>query len=304
MTLPFPSRWLSIALLLASACTSGDRFDALVPGRPAFGPVKTDSFVITTRLPGSPEWGATLTRADGGWKVVTPDGETDRADAAFTEHFLEILSTFETVEEAGKGTDAGFGFAPYRVFVRFSPSGPTLQFGDPTGGAGIFFRRIAGDRKLKPEERTWIGRGALVPFIANLRDPSAFRSKSFFSGRIEDVERITLERTEGGATWSIDLRKDASPADRPVRELADKLVHQRIQGLDRAAKPEGKPDWKILLELAGGRRETVEVFFDLDRVLARNPARSDAMMELYPEFAGTLRAFTQARSTQVRSPTK
>jgi hypothetical protein len=62
-------------------------------------------------------------------------------------------------------------------------------------------------------------------------------------------------------------------------------------------------DWRITVRTAAGV-ETLTIVFVLNDVYARNPARSNRALALYPEFAGALRAFTQARFTPLKSRTK
>jgi hypothetical protein len=335
---------LSLTLLLASvsAClpTCAPPLEPLAPGRPVLTGLKAtvaeiEEISVQAKLPSSPAWQIRLRREERGgrrrWVFAERSdrpGFQDLADDAFIDHFLETLSTFEAEEKAGEGTDEIFGLAPYRLDVRIRRKDAdgkaleqTLLLGDATGLSNAYFRRRA------DEKETWVGRGAFVSFVGNLREPESFAWKHPYLASHEEVKALTLEKSAepNAGKWIFNRRferdekvwsagaKDGKPAtdakavDRDTALMIERLLRQRILGWpDESPAPEllEKADWTIRLETAEPGEETLDVYFVLDRIYARNPKRTPRLMELYPEFAGTLRAFTQLRSTQVKSGTK
>jgi hypothetical protein len=331
---------LSLTLLLASisAClpTCAPPLEPLVPSRPVLTGLKAttadvEEIAIQAKLPSSPAWQIRLRREERGgrrrWVFAERSdrpGFQDLVDDAFIDHFLETLSTFEAEEKAGEGTDEIFGLAPYRLDVRILRKGAdgkmleqSLLLGDATGLSNAYFRRRAS------EKETWVGRGAFVSFVGNLREPESFAWKHPYLASHEEVTTLTLEKTSppNEGKWIFNRRferdekvwsagknaSDTKGVDRDTALMIERLLRQRIFGWpDESPAPEllAKPDWTIRLETAAAGEENLDVFFVLDRIYARNPKRTPRLIELYPEFAGTLRAFTQFRSTQTKSGTK
>lgn len=284
-----------------------------------FAPESVSEMEVSMRPPSHAAWRVRLQRtSDSEWRLLNPQGTSDLADAPLIEHFLKVLATFTTEAKAGNGTDEIFGFTPYRVEIRIKSktgvNGPEketlLLLGDPTGSTEIFFRREA---KAPP----FIGRGALIVFLGHLQASSAFHLKSPFLGRYEDCTRIEFEKHErmGKGRWVFDReggkwRQSSGKAIlKPEQEaLIERILRQRILHVENPVLPTlpTKPDWTLRIVSGNGNTPSQEVgiFFLLDQIFAVNPQRGKLPVELYPEFAGALRLFTQAEFTRVKSGIK
>lgn len=277
-------------------------------GVPARGPFSR--LEIAARPPGVTAWNARLEKGLNGWRIFSrsdrPGDPGDLADSKLVDHFLEIVGTFSTEATAGAGNDSIFGLNPYRLEIRIdAPTGKTLQIGDPAGTNGVYFR-------VGSTGTVGVGRGALIAFLPTLETPDSLVAKSPFFAPLEEIASIRLEKLEGAArgTWEFDRADDGwrqgkSPLSADRNALLDRVFRQRlVRVLPAGESPElAHPDWRLTVFTARGE-ETLALAFNLDQVLGRNPARSDRRLELYPEFAGALRAFTQARFTPRRSGTK
>lgn len=282
-------------------------------------PAAIESLEVSVRTPSDPAWRIRAEkRGSGEWELTYRSDEPtlrDRADARFISHFLELLSTFSAEQKADPGSDSTFGFSPYRVEIRVRAGDKEsiLLFGDPVSSQ-IYFRRDVGGkvgREAKAEPDTWLGRGGLILFLGNLQNPGAFQYKSIFLEPYDAYERIELEKKEGAdrGLWVLN-RVDGSwlnegraiNAEQAI--ILEKLLRQRfIKLLPVPNLFPSTPDWTLRL-FSQGKTETIAITFAPDQALAVNPARSSSAAELYPEFAGALRAFTQARFTSVKSGIK
>jgi hypothetical protein len=339
-TLTFPKNAFRLLLLSLVASTPAclpmcaPALEPLVPGRPVLVGLKAavetaDEITVSARLPSSPAWRVQLRREILGsrkrWVFAERSDRPefrDLADDSFVDHFLETLSTFETEAEAPKGTNEIFGFTPYRLEVRIrrkNTEGKSVEdnllLGDTTGLSNAYFRRSPS------ETPTWIGRGAFVAFVGNLREPDSFAWKYPYSAAHDQFLGLELEKMLAPAAgkWGFTRRFEGDeknwivgsrPVDRETAIVLERLIRQRVLAWPEETAGKlpsdfpSEPDWRIRANLADGESETLEIFFALDRVYGRNPKRSTRVFELYPEFAGTLRAFTQLRSTQARSGIK
>lgn len=305
-SLPF---LLGLVFISTLGCSTRDSTPTFAPGRPVLRDMgsptaaKIDRLEISARFPGVEAWTAGLEKsADGVWRMAG-----DRADGKLVGHFLEVLETFATEAAGARGNDASFGLNPYRMEIRFTSGGATkvLRLGDLTGTFGIYFR--AGE-KGEP----WIGRGALIAFLPTIESPEAFRLKAPFALSFDEVRTLTLEKTTnpGAGHWTFERRGEAwisenRPLAPETSAILERIARQRLEklGAPPVAADFSRPDWQITVR-SEKTEETLEIVFALGEVLGRNPARSDRSLVLYPEFAGALRAFTQARFTPVRSRTK
>ncbi|MBC7384934.1 MAG: hypothetical protein H7301_02080 [Cryobacterium sp.] len=316
---------------LLSSCT--EKLDPLPIGQPTLlgmrGPSSAaiERLEVSLRAPATPAWHVRVEKSvTGTWKLTSrSDGEEkgDVADRKLVEHFLETLNTLSTEGPAGSGTNATFGFEPYRVEVRAATSQKEtiLQFGDPTGDS-IYFRRSADGKPgqvAKPENKTWIVRGALIPFFGHLKSPAAFQLKSPWISEIESIARVILTNASSlpEKTWTFERRgndwKHGNSLLSGIDSTSlDQILHQRLVRLVSAdsAKKENlsvlteKPDWTIRVVDTQGKEETLFVSLILNQTYGRNPVRTDRFIELYPEFATAIRAFTQARFTPDKSGIK
>jgi hypothetical protein len=332
----FPLLLYSSLVIGTPACLPmcAPALEPLVPGRPALVGLKAavetvDEITVNAKLPSTPAWHVQLRRevVEGKTRWVFAERSDrpefrDLADDSFVDHFLETLSTFETEAEAPQGNDSIFGFTPHRIEVRLRRKNAegksvedTLLLGDTTGLSNAYFRRRAN------EKQTWIGRGAFVSFLLNLREPDSFAWKYPYFASHEQFLGLELEKTlaPNAGKWNFTRRFERDektwiagnrPVDRETTILLERLVRQRVLAWPEETGgklPSDFPtvaDWRIQAVLSESESETLEIFFALDRVYGRNPKRSSRVFELYPEFAGTLRALTQLRSTQARSGTK
>jgi hypothetical protein len=309
-------------LLLASAF-AGCSFKTAEPDLPlglpvlhTFGAAGQGPFSrlsIAMRPPGIPAWSAKLEKgSDGFWRITersdhaNPPGEL--ADSKLIEHFLEVAGTFLTEALAGTGNDAVYGLTPYRMEIRIgeAASPVVLRIGGEAGANVVYFRR--GDAETK----TWIGRGALIQFLPTVESIDSLTDKSPFLADLDQVESVRLTKREApnAGIWEF-LRRDGHwyQGQTPLAEekdiLVERIFRQRlVRLLPHTDAPELRnPDWEILARTKTGE-EKLEIAFPLNSVIAGNTARSDRPMELYPEIAGALRAFTQARFTSFKSATK
>lgn len=309
---------------LSSGCTS--KPESPVIGHPVLPTLARDhqaveEILLSARLPGSPAWRVRLTRGkSGGWKLSERSdfpGTTDIADAALADHLLELLSTFTTEEEAASSSESVTGLNPYQVEIRLrsrtesKPKEVTLQFGEPTSsGTTIYFRR-------EGESKAWVGRGGLILLFASFQSPEFFAWKMPYLGASTAVSQIELEKTAAPDAGSWVFKRDfhtsiwANPEGAPTHvsrpsEILERLLHQRIVKTLPAPPTDlpKVPDWRIRISANGLPTQTLEIFFAVDGIYARNLARSSEVMELYPEFAGTLRDFTHFRFTPLKSRTK
>ena len=313
---------LATTILLAlfgAGCTLGTTEPDLPLGRPVFGSKETSGNAALSRIelsarpPGTPAWNARLEKGLGGtWRIESRtdrSGETsDLADTKWVEHFLEVLGTFATEAKSDSGNDALFGLNPYRMEIRLGEPGSAkiLRLGEPTGPNGIYFRLGTGPTK------TWIGRGALTAFLPMLETPESLVEKSPFFAPIEAIQSLTLRKLEGADRGEWEFVHSGTrwltgkiPLNDEKNELIERIVRQRlVRLLPPTENPDlAHPDWKITAHTASGE-ETLTVAFVLNEVFARNPARSDRAIALYPEAAGALRAFTQSRFTPRKSGKK
>lgn len=302
-----------------ASCTPRSTEPDLPLGRPALGAAVAAAngagarLEISARPPGIPAWNVRLEKGlNGAWRIVTrsdrPGEPGDLADTKLVEHLLEILGTFSTEAAAGDGNDAVFGLHPGRLEIRLgeSEAAKILRLGDSAGLNEVYFQ--LGSETAK----TWIGRGALVAFLAMLETPDSLVAKSPFFAPIESVHAVTLVKLEGKdrGTWTFARVGEQWLAGKiPLNEekniLLERIVRQRlVRLLPPAENPDlSHPDWKITIRTDAGE-ETLTVGFLLNEVFARNPARSERAFALYPEAAGALRAFTQARLMPRKSGTK
>lgn len=282
-------------------------------------PAAIESIEVSMRTPSDPAWRIRAEkRGVENWELTYRSDEPtlrDRADARFIDHFLEVLSTFSAESKADAGSDSTFGFSPYRVEIRLRAGDQEsiLLFGDPVSSQ-IYFRRELGGkvgRESKTEQDTWLGRGALILFLGNLQNPGAFQYKSIFLEPYEVYDRIELEKKQGAdrGRWILE-RVDGSWLNQgrsingDQAMIVEKLLRQRfIQLVSVPVDLPRIPDWTLRLS-SKGQTETVAITFTPGHALAVNPARSKSAAELYPEFAGALRAFTQSRFTPDKSGTK
>lgn len=307
------------ALLALAGCTREAAEPDLPLGRPVLesaagaplGPVIR--IELSARFPGVDAWNARLEReASGAWRMTSrsdaPSEAGDLADSALVEHFLETLSTFATESPAAAGNDASFGLNPFRLEIRVSDgvSARVLRLGDPVSSNGVAFR--IGERTAK----TWVGRGALIAMLPTVERPDALLSKSPYFAPIDAFRSVRIEklRAPNRGVWEFEREGDRWRAGKTALDDAKNAVLERIfrQRLLRVLSPSDHPDldsadWKITVRTSSGE-ETLTIVFVLNDVDARNPTRSDRALALYPEFAGALRAFTQARFTPRRSGTK
>lgn len=301
-------------VLLFSAC-SASHVDTPIVGASVlteFAPESVTEMEIAMRPFSHAAWRVHLKRtSDTEWKLTDPQGSSDLANGPLIEHFLKVLMTFTTEAKPGDGTDEIFGFTPYRAEIRIKSKKETLLLlGNPSGNTGIFFRREA-------KAPTFIGRGALLAFLGHIQTASAFHHPSPFLGTYEDYTHIELEKNEGkekgrwifnreGGHWRGDEGKVLAPEK---AALIEKILRQRILNVENPTTPPtftGKPDWtlRITSTKATIPPQEVGVFFVLDQVFASNHQRKNTPLELYPEFAGALRLFTQAGFTRVKSGIK
>jgi hypothetical protein len=311
-----------LLLGLESGCTRAPSGPDLPVGRPALSaagapaPESITRIEISARLPSISPWNARIEKEDGVWRITSrsdrPEETAEPADSARIDHLLEVLSTFSTESSAGTGEDSGFGLDPYRMEFRLSDGKTTtvLRLGDPSGTYGIFFR-IGRDEK-ESRAKTWVGRGALIQTVPSIGSPDSLVNPSPFFASPGSIESLRLKklRDPGRSSWS--FVRDSGRwlnGGRPIGEektaLLERLLHQRISRVvpETGSADRGDPDWTIEIRSPSGE-EKLSVVFSLNRVLGRNPSRSTRTLELYPEFAGTLRAFTQARFTADRSGTE
>ncbi len=318
---------LIIIALGAAFGTAGCTREKLEPdlpvGRPALGTAATSGnpslshLEISARPPGIRAWTVGLERGlNGTWRLESrsdrPGDSGDLADTKLVDHFLEILGTFATEAPSGGGNDAVFGMNPPRMEIHLGEpkDEKVLRLGETTGPNGIYFRLGAETPNSNP--KTWIGRGALIAFLPTLETPDSFVEKSPYFAPIETIQSVTLAKLEGKdrGTWEFNRngpRWSAGkiPLDDTKNELVERIFRQRlIHVLPATENPDlAHSDWKITVRTAEGE-ETLTIGFLLNSVYARNPARSHRALELYPELAGALRAFTQARFTPRKSGTK
>lgn len=266
---------------------------------------------ITARPPGSPAWKATLRKdSEGAWRFEMRSdalGETgDLADTNLVDHFVELVGTFTTEEAAPNGNDAVFGLNPYRMEIRLgAPNLPSLQLGEPTGATGLYFR-------IGPKGNVRIGRGALITYLETLDSAEAIGLKSPYRASLPEFISVRLRKHHGKdrGEWEF-LRADGrwfigkSPLEAGKASFLERVFRQRLfQVLPVKDLPDlVRPDWTLTVRTPLGE-ETLALHFHLNSVFAKNLARSNRALELYPEMAGALRAFTQARFTPVKSGTK
>jgi hypothetical protein len=313
-----------IAIVLGTAgCTREMPEPDLTLGRPALGTAATSGnpalsrLEISARPPGTRAWNVRLERGiNGTWRIESrsdlPGDPGDLADTKLVDHFLEILGTFNTEAPSGGGNDAVFGMNPPRMEIRLGePKGAkVIRLGETTGPNGIYFR--VGSDSTTTAVKTWIGRGALLAFLPILETPDSFVEKSPYFAPIETIQSVSLAKLEGKDRGSWEFNRDGPrwfdgkvPLDEAKGELVERIFRQRlVHVLPAMENPDlAHPDWKITVRTAEGE-ETLTIAFLLNSVYARNAARSNRALELYPEIAGALRAFTQARFTPRKSGTK
>jgi hypothetical protein len=298
-----------------SGCTSSAPTLELSPGHPVLANIGApsasaiDRLEITARLPSIPAWTLRLRKDDlGVWRMTSrsdlPDSGADLADAKLVTHLIEILESFTSESSSQNGTDASFGMTPYIFEARLSSGTTTkiLRLGELVGPTGIYFR--VGEESKK----TWIGRGAIIPFLATLSTPDSFISKSPYTIEVPGVETLTLEKLvdPGRGRWTFKRDGDLWLNGEKKLSLEDsarieRVARQRVHHLASASESIDftHPDWRITMGT-----ETMDVLFHLNSVYGKNVKRSERALVLYPEFAGALRAFTQARFTPVKSGTK
>lgn len=317
--------WVSViclSLALLSGCSREPSEPSLPFGRSALSaaglPAATSlkSLEVSARFPGIAPWTVRLERVGDAWVILSRSDRGDGrelADAKLVAHLLSVLDTFATEGEAGKAPAGDLGFNPYRVEFR-APGAPEplLQLGEASGANGVAFR-VAGGKKV------WIGRGALFAFLPAIETPDAFAHKLPYALDFESIDSVRLEKTSGkgrgaweflrgGEAW---FARDAKGvAKRPLTgekaAILERIFHQRLLAvLPIARLPDlAHPDWKITVRSQSGREETLDLLFAQNNVFGFNSVRSERSLQLYPEFAGTLRAFTQARFTPLKSGTK
>lgn len=322
---PFAFGFLFGVLGLVSGCTEKNATVRLPFGKPVLAssgaplPASIRQLEISARPPSVTGWHVRLAKGDDGkWRITRRSDEagadptSELADGKLIRHFVETLGTFITEGEAGRGNGASFGLNPYRTEVRFGAeeADRVLRLGDPWEMNGIYFRLG------EAETSTWTGRGALIAFLPTLDTPDAFRLKTPYASE-DEIESLALEKlTEPGrGTWSfVRSGRGWREGDRELSEEStarvERIFRQRV--LRIRARTEGRdgeiplpavPDWRITYRFHAGA-ETLSIFYQLDEVVGTNPARTGALIELYPEFAGALRSFTQSRFTSRRSGTK
>lgn len=303
--------------IASSGCTREPDEITLPPGRPvihALGvpPAGPHSRIeISARPPGSPAWSATLTKdAEGAWRFTSRSDAKgaigDLADSKLVEHFIGIVGTFVTEEQAPRGNDAVFGLNPYRMEIRLGPPPASLlQLGEPTGANGLYFR-------IGPKGNVWIGRGALITFLTTLDSPEALSLRSPFRAVFEEIQSVRLKKHAGKdrGEWAFQRAENRwlagkTPLSAEKSAILERIFRQRLlQVLPVVDLPDlAHPDWTLTVRSAKGE-ENLALIFSLNNVFAKNAARSERALELYPEMAGALRAFTQARFTPVKSGTK
>jgi hypothetical protein len=322
MTLYFfptrPALLLLTALLTCAACTKESPKIALAIGKPVFASVGAPAphliteFDIAVRAPSIPAWSASLRKdPSGSWRVVsrseqkTIENGGELADTKLVAHLLEILSTFATEAEAGPGNDAAFGFSPYRLEIRYGSATQKklLLLGDPTGPNSIYFR-------VNDSNSTWIGRGALIAFLPTIESPDAFIQKRPFAMVDDEVRELEIEKADPAGVWRFKREQGSwkqSTGGALTNEksaILERLFRQRItKTVSEGRLALDKPDW-VLTYRSASAEEHLTISFELDRILGRNPARTSETLEFYPELAGTLRAFTQARFSPLKSTSK
>lgn len=322
-------RILSTLLVLLSitalaACSFQPSDPDLPLGRPVIDAILSpphelpSHLEIAARPPGVAAWRTRLDRKrtpqggekDAVWKITNrSDGQgvpDDLADSKLVDHFLEVLGTFVTEAPADHGNDATFGLNPYRMEIQIGESPEkALQLGDAAGPNGIYFR-------IGPKGKVWIGRGALVLFLPTLETPDHLVDRSPFFAALKDVQSVRLEKLLGKdrAAWEFSHSGEhwmlgKTPLSEENSTLLERIFRQRlIHVLPVTDLPDfHRPDWSLKIRTPRGE-ETLELTFSLNQVFAKNPERSNYWLELFPEFAGALKAFTQARLTPVKSGTK
>ncbi|MBS1964166.1 MAG: hypothetical protein JST04_18280 [Bdellovibrionales bacterium] len=319
-----PRRFSAICLTLAlfAGCTREASEPSLPLGRPALSSAglpaaaSMNALEISARLPGIAPWKVRLERSGGAWMTFSrSDRPQDRelADSKLVDHLLEVLDTFATEAEAGKAPEGELGFNPYRVEFRVPGAPrPLLELGEASGPNGVAFR-VAGGKKI------WIGRGALLAFLPAFEKPDAFSNKLPYALDFDAIDSVRLEKTAGkgrgaweflraGDEWFARESKGFGKKPLPAEKAAilERVFHQRLLALLPISRlPDlAHPDWRITVRNQSGREEMLELLFAQNNVFGFNPVRSNRSLQLYPEFAGSLRAFTQARFTPLKSGTK
>ena len=317
IALPFPLFFALGIFLSVSACTSKNRTPPLPLGKPAYAHLSTplvNDLELSVRPLSAAAWRVRLHREPSGAWVLTERSDAgptpDLADSPLVEHFLKSLTTFTPETNIEKMNDEEVGFTPYRIQLKLDGK-PFFTLGDPTGGAEIFFRPAE-------SETTYLGRGALVAFLGHLQNPSSLMNKTAHRVAIETITGVEVEKT-AGLRWKFSLeRGEWKSAGKPGRKLSadqsllfERLLHQRIVRVaaDSPVLPKS-PDWTLRVSYPGPPdepspiTEEIRIFFVLDQIFATNTARGKFPVEFYPEMAGTLRAFTQAGFTRVKSGIK
>jgi hypothetical protein len=237
-----------------------------------------------------------------------PADPGDLADTKLVNHFLEILGTFATESRAGTGNDAVFGMTPFRLEAKLGEgkSATILRLGELTGANEVYFRVGANPSK------TWIGRGALIAFLPMIETPDALVEKSPFFADLDAVQSVRLEKLErpDSGVWDFGHSDGHWLAGKiPLSEekaaILERIFRQRLVHILAPGESAdlAHPDWKLTIHTGRGE-ESLSVAFLLNDVIAKNPARSERALALYPEMGGALRAFTQARFTPRKSGTK
>ena len=303
------------AFLTTAGCTRDPAEINLPIGRPVFDALgapaggATTAIDLASRAPGIAPWSARLEKKSGVWRIAArsdrPGDAGDLADGKLVDHLLEIVSTFTTEATAGNGNDASFGLNPYRLEIRLGEKARLFQLGDPTGTNEIFFR-------VGARGQAYVGRGALIAFLPTLRTPDDFVSKSPFLAAVEEFRSVRLEKlhTPDRGVWEFARAGNQwlagkIPLNQEKTITVDRIFRQRLlRVLPESTLPElADPDWRLVVRGANGD-ETLAIAFPLNEVVAKNTGRIDRALALYPEMAGALRAFTQARFTPLKSGTK
>ncbi len=305
------------SLLSGSACTPKENAPSLTLGKPAYPHLSAalvNEFELSVRPLSTAAWRIRLQReSTGDWMLTErSDGAAtpDLADSPLIEHFLKTLTTFTPESSEEKIHDDAAGFTPFRVELKLDGK-PFFTLGDPTGGTGIYFRTPG-------NETTYVARGALVAFLGHLQNPASFMNKTAHRVAIESITGLEILK-EAGPRWKFKAENGEWKSEgKPGRKLSDaqsllfeRLLHQRIlRVLNESTALPSVPDWTLRISSPGPANgtspvtEEIRIFFVLDQIFASNPARGKFPVEFYPEMAGTLRAFTQAGFTPVKSGMK
>ncbi len=307
----------AILLLCTQGCTSKESLKP-TPSQPVLKGISIENvseIEVSMKPISDSAWRARVVREGyADWKLIERSdqpGVTDRADTEFISHFLKLLSTFSTETKADKGNDADLGFSPYRAEIRlkFPALDKTpekmisLSLGNPTGAADIYFR-------TESSSATYIGKGAFVAFLGNMQTAQALQHKSPFLGKFEEHTGLGLEKLVGkdSGNWAFTRKNGEWAGITPEQGmLIERIFRQRINRIvtENLILP-NRPDWVLRIDGDGklAQPQEIQIYFSLDQVLAVNKLRGKTVMELYPEMAGALRAFTQAGFTPVKSRIK